>query len=219
MTTDPDRAHWGIAAYVLSLDLGAALASLALPDAPWGTLRPAIRDAILWNRAAVDAGNPPLYLRDAIGNALQQRAVQPPRDVLTWVESRFVTVGRMANAAPPLLAPLSDPALLAQVDAVLQAPPSYAALVHAAIDPIASETLLDAVFAADGLIDRKDLSPWDTALIARNSDDHAPDNPLVPMIQTLTLGLAIAAADQVMAALDPARADALRRLCAIGATA
>jgi hypothetical protein len=223
MTTDADRAHWGIAAYVLSLDLGADLASIALPDAPWGALRPAIRDAILWNRQAVEAGHPPLYLRDAIGHALQQRAIQPPPAFLTWVETRLVTVGRMTNGAVPLLGPLHDPALLARVDHALKVPPGYAALVHSAIDPVASEILMDAVFAADGLIDRKDLSPWDSALIARNADHHAPENPLAPLIHTLTLGLAIGAADHVAQSLDPARAATLRQLCAeaaiLGATA
>jgi hypothetical protein len=214
MITDADRAHWGIAAYVLSLDLGADLASLALPDAPWGVLRPLMRDAILLNRQAVDAGQPPLYLRDAIGTALQQRAVQPPQGFVHWVDTRLVTTARTANGMAPLLAPLSDPALLAQVDAVLAAPPGYAIRVHTAIDAKASDTLLDAVFAADGKIDMKNLSPWDGALIARNADHHAPENPLAPLIHTLTTGLAIAAADQVAGALDPARAAALRKLCA-----
>jgi hypothetical protein len=216
MTTDADRAHWGIAAYSLSLDLGAELASLALPDAPWDVLRPAIRDAILWNRQTVEANHPPLYLRDAIGHVLQQRAITPPLTFLTWVETRLVTAGRTANGAAPLLAPLRDPRLLAEVDAVLAAPPSYAALVHAAIDPAASDTLLEAVFAADGQIDLKNLSPWDVALIARNADHHAPDNPLAPLIHTLTLGLAMAAADHVAGSLDTARADTLRRLCTQG---
>ena len=219
MTTDADRAHWGIAAYVLSLDLATDLAMIALPNAPWETVRPAIRDAILWNRQTVEAGHPPLYLRDAIGTALQQRAIEPPQDVLMWVETRLVTAGRSGNSAAPLLTPLYDAALLAQVDAALQAPPSYAALVHAAIDPVASDILLDAVFAVDGQIDRKDLSPWDAALIARNADHHAPDNPLVALIQTLTRGLAMAGADRVADTLDPARADALRRLCLQGGVA
>ncbi len=219
MTTDADRAHWGIAAYVLSLDLGAELASLALPEASWHVLRPAIRDAILWNRQTVEAGHPPLYLRDAMAHVLQQRGLTPPPAFLAWVETRLVTAVRAANGAIPLLAPLRDPALLAQVDSVLAAPPSYAALVHAAIDPTASDTLLDAVFAADGQIDTKNLSPWDVALIARNADHHAPDNPLAPLIHTMTLGLAATAADQVAGSLDPARADTLRRLCTQGATA
>lgn len=219
MTTDADRVHWGIAAYVLSLDLGADLASLALQDAPWSALRPAIRDAILWNRQAVEAGQPPLYLRDAIGTALLQRAIQPPQTFLTWVETRLVTAGRTANGMAPLLAPLSDAALLAEVDAVLAAPPSYAARVHAAIDTAASDALLAAVFAADGQIDLKTLSPWDSALITRNADHHAPENPLAPLIHTLTLGLAIASADQVVATLDPDRAATLRRLCTQRVTA
>jgi hypothetical protein len=130
------------------------------------------------------------------------------------VEARLVTTARMANSVAPLIAPLSDPALLARVDAALKVPHGYAARVHAAIDLAASDMLLDAVFAADGLIDRKDLSPWDSALITRNAEHHAPENPLVPLIHTLTRGLAMAAADLVAASLDPEQAATVRRLCA-----
>jgi hypothetical protein len=216
MTTDTDRAHWGIAAYVFSLDLGAGLAAIALPGAPWGALRPAIRDAILWNRQAVERGQPPLFLRDAIGTALQGRKVTPPQDFLIWVETRLVTEGRRANGVIPRLAPLGDPALLARVDAALKLPPGYAPLVHGAIDPVASDALLDAVFAADGLIDRGDLSPWDQALTLRNADHHAPDNPLAPLIHSLTLGLAAVAADQVAGGLTPPQRAALDALCTGG---
>jgi hypothetical protein len=216
MTTDADRAHWGIAAYVLSLDLAAGLADLALPYAPWGALRPAIRDAILWNRQTVEGGHPPLFLRDAIGTALQRRNVTPPQAFLVWVESRLVTEGRPANGMIPRLAPLGNLGLLARVDAALKLPPGYAPLVHGAIDPVAADVLMDAVVAADGLIDRKALSPWDQALIARNADHHAPDNPLGPLIHTLTLGLAAAAADQVAAGLEPAKRAALDALCTGG---
>ncbi|MCU0801990.1 MAG: hypothetical protein MUD11_09455 [Rhodobacteraceae bacterium] len=217
MISDADRAHWGIAAYLFSLDLGADLATVALPHAPWGALRPAIRDAILWNRQAVEAGKPALFLRDAIGAALQGRKVTPPQDFLVWVETRLVTEGRRANGMIPRLLPLGAPALLARVDDALKLPKGYAPLVHGAIDPVASEALLDAVFAADGLIDRGDLSPWDQELIARNADHHAPDNPLAPLIHSLTQGLAAAAADQVAVRLAPAQRAALDALCAGGA--
>lgn len=219
MTTDADRAHWGIAAYVLGLDLAAGLADLALPDAPWADLRHAIRDAIQWNRQAVAAGQPPLYLRDAIGTGLLQRGVAPPRAFVEWVETRFITAARSANGVYPLLTPLTDPVMLADLDALLDAPPGYAALVHSAIDAAASDALLQAVFAADGQIDLKALTPWDTAIIAHNADHHAPENPLAPLIHTLTHALARASADAVAQSLDPARADALRQVCAQKATA
>lgn len=219
MTTDADSAHWGIAAFMFSLDLSADLASHALPDVPWDALRPAIRDAILWNRHAIEAGQQSLYLRDAIGRALQQRGITPPVRFADFVEHQLITIARPANADAPLLAPLSDRALLGRVDAALKTPESYAALVHSAIDAVASDTLLDAVFATDGLIDRNDLSDWDSEIIARNAETHSPENPLAPLIYSLTRALARTAADHVSQRMTPDQRATLFDLCQKGATA
>jgi hypothetical protein len=217
MITDADRAHWGVAAFMFSLDLSADLATHAMPDVDWGNLRPAIRDAILWNRQTADAGHPPLYLRDAIGTLMQQRGITPPARFATFVDTRLITGARPANGAAPLLAPLSDPALLARVDKALKTPESYAALVHNAIDPDASDALLDAVFASDGVIDRNELTDWDNEIITRNVEVYTPENPLVALIHTLTHGLAHGAAQAVAQALTPAQRTTLIDLCQTGA--
>lgn len=204
---------------MFSLDLSADLATCAIPDVDWGNLRPAIRDAILWNRQTAEAGQPPLDLRDAIGTLLQQRKVTPPARFAAFVDAQLITGARPANGAAPLLAPLSDPALLARVDKALKAPESYAALVHSAIDPEASDALLDAVFASDGVIDRNELTDWDNDIITRNAEIYPPENPLIALIHTLTHGIIHSAAQTAAQALTPDQRAALFDLCQTGTRA
>ena len=211
-----DHAHWGIAAFCLSLDLGARLiALLRLPDE---AVRMAARVAILANRAAVENGAAPLFLRDAIAEELAARGdADAARRLVDWVDTAFVTAARPANGRPPLLAPLRAPDLAARVDAALGLPsddgPGYAASVHGAIDADASDALLEAVFQADAVVDGDALGTWDREIVARNAQAHSPVSPLAPLIHSLGLSLARDAAERVARDLGPAREAALRDLC------
>lgn len=223
MTTSADHTHWGIAAYVFSLDLAADLAALAVPGCPWDNLRSAARTAILENRTAVKAGHTPLLLRDVMAKSLGESGSDgnPRREAsqrfFDWVQTQFISVGRPRNGDSSLLVPLRDPALLARVDAALDYPSaeaeSYAAILHNAIDAEASEILLEAVFEADARIDRQVMSEWDRTLIARNAEFHAPENPLSPLIHSLSQGLLMAAADRIPNIIGQHRTDLLCNLC------
>ena len=112
---------------------------------------------------------------------------------------------------------MGNPILLAKVDAALRYPSaaaeSYAAMLHSAIDTEACETLFNAVCKADAQIDRKAMSGWDRALIARNAEIHPPENPLSPLIHSLVQSLLIVAAERVSHRIGQHRANLLRGLC------
>ncbi|WP_308918216.1 hypothetical protein [Jannaschia sp. LMIT008] len=219
---DLDRAHWGTATFVFSQDLADGLVRLALPDHDPDILRSASRDAILRNRDVVAAGHPPLHLRRAIADALDRaghddRSVDARTSFVAWVDDAFATPARPTNGRSWPLAPLGDPALLAEADiAIRDGRPdaaSYAALLHGAIDADASDALMDAVFDVDAAIDEARFSDWDRAILARNADIHAAQSPLAPLIHTIHQGLMAAAARRVVAGMPTACADRLRRAC------
>lgn len=218
MTITADHVHWGIAAYVFSLDLGTGLAPLVDPSTSWDAIRKAARTAILENRQVVEAGGAPLMLRDTMTKALRNDDKTGSEAAwFEWVETRFVTAARPRNGTVPLLTPLREPSVLARVDAELGFPSpeatSYAAMLHSCIEPAAANQVFDAVFEVDAMIDLKTLSDWDQSIIARNADTHAPESPLAPLIYSLVQDLLIAAADRVLDAIGPDRTQRLRGLC------
>ena len=217
-----DHIHWGIAAYVFSLDLGKSLVPFIALNWPWDSIRSAARISILKNREMAEAHGAPVMLRDTMVKVMKNdnhgKEVKDGIDpFVEWVDTKLITAGRPRNAKNALLAPLYDISLLNRIDTEFGYPldeaESYAAMLHSAIDAEVAEKLFDAVFEVDDQIDRKILSDWDQALIKRNAKIHSVETPLAPLIHSLTNELMVSAAKRVLHMIGSDRSNRLESLC------
>ena len=211
--TEDDYKHWGMACYCFSLDLAQGLTAFAIPAVEPARIRQACREAILRNREHLAQIGRPAYLRDLVAQAWQG----PDHAAFdTYVERVFISPARRVHLDQPLLRPLANTGRLATADAALGDElegRGYAASVYGLIPQEASELLFDMVMAVDNVIDEQTLTPWDSDLIARNSEIHSPESPLALIIHTQMRHMEGEAARAVYARLSGAAQQSLDSAC------